>query len=208
MGDISIGQIETSCSIYGPNLRTVVWVQGCNLGCKGCWNKDLWPQNGGESICIDSIIDLAISNGDEGLTILGGEPLQQPVAILELIKKAKFKDLGVFLYTGYDLDELSGESLKCVELSDIVVYGRYVEKLRDINLRWRGSSNQNVLFQTRRYEKYNFVEDNEVQVTLNEDGTISILGYPDQQLLDQLLEADLSVDERGRIGPSSQPASE
>lgn len=208
MDILSIGQIESSCTIYGPNSRTVVWVQGCSLGCKGCWNKDLWTKFGGELVSVDSIIEMAILQGDEGLTILGGEPLQQPHAVLELIKRARAKDLGVFLYTGYELEELEGASLECFEQSDIVVSGRYVDELRDTNLRWRGSSNQKVTFPTSRYEDYNFIEDNEVQVTLNEDGTLSILGYPDKELLDQLLDNELSVDERGRIGPSSQPVSE
>ena len=207
MGTISLGQIEHSCSIYGPNSRTVVWVQGCNLGCKGCWNKDLWPKFGGDETEIDSIIQLAIDKGDEGLTILGGEPLQQPSATLELIQKAKDKDLGIFLYTGYELDELSGDALQCIEQSDIVVCGRYVDELRDTNLRWRGSSNQQVMFLSSRYEHYEFIEDNEVQITLNEDGTLSILGYPDKELLDQLLDSDFSFDEEGRIGPSSPPSS-
>ena len=65
MGTISLGQIEHSCSIYGPNSRTVVWVQGCNLGCKGCWNKDLWPKFGGDETEIDSIIQLARHKGYE-----------------------------------------------------------------------------------------------------------------------------------------------
>mgnify|MGYP001262700046 FL=1 len=105
------------------------------------------------------------------------------------------------------MNELSGEALQCIEESDIVVCGRYIDELRDTNLRWRGSSNQQVLFPSSRYEDYEFIEDNEVQITLNEDGTLSILGYPDNELLDQLLDNVLSVDERGRIGPSSPPSS-
>ena len=59
------------------------------------------------------------------------------------------------------------------------------------------------MFPSSRYEHYEFIEDNEVQITLNEDGTLSILGYPDKELLDQLLDSDFSFDEEGRIGPSS-----
>ena len=63
------------------------------------------------------------------------------------------------------------------------------------------------MFPSSRYEHYEFIEDNEVQITLNEDGTLSILGYPDKELLDQLLDSDFSFDEEGRIGPSSPPSS-
>ena len=205
---IQIGQLEHNCSIYGPLQRTVVWTQGCTLGCKGCWNQDLWTSLGGISILVADIVQGAIKAGDEGLTILGGEPLQQSQATLALIQEAQKQELGVFLYTGYDFEELEGDALKCYEASAIVVTGRFIEAERNTDLRWRGSSNQTVKFQTDRYKEFEFMEGNDVQITIEEDGSLTVLGYPDEALLNDLLDKELSVDARGRIGPSSPPSSE
>ena len=152
---------------------------------------------------VKQIVQDAIEAGDEGLTILGGEPLQQPQATLALILEARQHDLGIFLYTGYDFDELEGDALRCYEASDIVVAGRYIESERNTDLRWRGSSNQTVEFRTDRYKEFEFIEGNDVQITIGEDGSLTILGYPDEALLNDLLDSELSVDARGRIGPSS-----
>ena len=205
---IRVGQIEHNSLIYGPYSRTVVWTKGCDLACKGCWNKDLWPSVGGEIIEVKSIVDKAIDSGDEGITILGGEPLQQASSTLALIMNAQQRGLGVFLYTGYELKELDGDGLRCYQSSDIVVAGRYVEDQRDTNLRWRGSTNQIVEFKTDRYKEFEFSEGNEIQITIDEDGSLTILGYPDEALVQELLDRELSADAKGRIGPSSQPFSE
>ena len=202
------GQIEHNCSIYGPHQRTVIWTQGCTLGCKGCWNQDLWPSKGCTAVDVREIVQRAVDAGDEGLTILGGEPLQQPQGTLALIEEAKQQGLGIFLYTGYNLEELDGDALKCFEASDIVVAGRYVEAQRNTHLRWRGSSNQTVEFRTDRYKDFEFIEGNDVQITIGENGSLTILGYPDDALLQDLLDSELSVDAKGRIGPSSRPSSE
>jgi len=205
---LNTGQVEHNCSIYGPHQRTVVWTQGCTLSCKGCWNQDLWTSLGGTSMNINDIVRRAVEAGDEGLTILGGEPLQQPQATLALINEAQQHGLGIFLYTGYDFEELEGDALKCYEAADIVVAGRYVDSKRNTHLRWRGSENQTVEFRTERYKEFEFVEGNDVQITIEEDGSLTILGYPDDALLQDLLDTELSVDVRGRIGPSSRPSSE
>ena len=69
--------------IYGPGLRSVFWTQGCTLACKGCWNTQYWSTRGGFEIEISQIlIDLDKLDDIEGITLLGGEPLQQPEALL------------------------------------------------------------------------------------------------------------------------------
>ena len=93
-----VGQIEHNSLIYGPYSRTVVWTKGCDLACKGCWNKDLWPSVGGEIIEVKSIVDKAIDSGDEGITILGGEPLQQASSTLALIMNAQQRVWGISIH--------------------------------------------------------------------------------------------------------------
>ena len=180
---IRLAKILPRSSIYGPGRRAVIWVQGCSLACEGCWNEDLWPFQGGESVSIDSIIDSIDLGEIEGITLLGGEPLQQPKSTLALIQKAKSVGLTTMLYTGFEPHELKGTASKALLLSDIAVVGRYRQEERDINLRWRGSSNQRVLLISEKYANLNIDEMNEVEVHMDEDGRIELVGYPTMGLI-------------------------
>lgn len=188
---LKISQVVHSSSIYGPGLRTVIWVQGCSLACVGCWNQDLWSKKGGYEVTVTELVASAIQSNDQGLTILGGEPLEQPPAIYSLIEEAKEKGLSIFLYSGFEDKELTNLQRKCVDASDIVVLGRYVQAKRDTTLRWRGSSNQKVMFPSERYAHLEIQEANEVEIHLQEDGTLRIIGYPDEEIVNNLLGHDL-----------------
>lgn len=179
---IRVARVLDKTQIYGPGWRTAIWVQGCNLACSGCWNKDLWPKKGGEDMPIKKLYDRIISNElIEGITILGGEPLQQAdtlLPFLNLIKKAKKT---IFLYTGYEYEELDEVQSKCIELADIVVSGRYEEEKRDLHLKWRGSSNQKVDFLSERYSPEDMGEEvRELEVHIKKDGSLAVFGYPDE----------------------------
>lgn len=129
------------------------------------------------------------TKGIEGITILGGEPMHQAEDLLKLAILVKQKGLSVFLYTGYELKELNDyEQIALVSMSDIVVSGRYIERLRNIELQWRGSSNQEVHFISSRYSEYQLSETNYCEIKLNKDGTITIMGYPNRELFDILIE--------------------
>ena len=140
---------------------------------------------------VTELVASAIQSNDQGLTILGGEPLEQPTAIYSLIEEAKEKGLSIFLYSGFEDKELTTLQRKCVDASDIVILGRYVQAKRDTSLRWRGSSNQKVMFTSDRYAHLEIQEANEVEVHLQQDGTLRIIGYPDQEIVNNLLGHDL-----------------
>ena len=181
---LRIASIEEQSSIYGPGLRFVIWVQGCTLVCKGCWNTQFWPRKGGHDRTVESLVEQITKTEEiEGITILGGEPLEQAEAVHELILQVKEAGLSVFLYSGFEHHELNDTQQACVNASDIVVLGRYVEDKRDMNLRWRGSSNQILEFPTERYRGIQFEERGECEVIFEEDGSIRVLGYPDPELI-------------------------
>ena len=115
---------------------------------------------------VTELVASAIQSNDQGLTILGGEPLEQPTAIYSLIEEAKEKGLSIFLYSGFEDKELTTLQRKCVDASDIVILGRYVQAKRDTSLRWRGSSNQKVMFTSDRYAHLEIQEANEGRTTL------------------------------------------
>jgi anaerobic ribonucleoside-triphosphate reductase activating protein len=129
------------------------------------------------------VSEIASADEIEGITILGGEPLEQPEPVLELIQSAKQMGLTTMLYTGYEEEELNGIQLECVNSSDVVIMGRYVASLRDVGLRWRGSSNQEIRMVSDVYKDMEILEQEEVEITIDPHGGISMAGYPQRWLL-------------------------
>ena len=176
---LSLAGTVDSSLIYGPGRRFVIWVQGCSLGCPGCWNVEMWPAEGGHEVSVaDLLCEIADAEGAEGITILGGEPLEQAEPVLALIRGAREMGLTVMLYSGFEEHELDETQRECVESSDIAVLGRYVASLRDTSLRWRGSSNQVIRMVSDAYRGIEVEERNEVEVIVGEDGSLTVLGYP------------------------------
>jgi len=95
----------------------------------------------------------------------------------------------IMLYSGYEENELNEVQQACVDLSDIVILGRYIESLRNVNLRWRGSTNQ-VLFSPTGRVDVDGIEDGEreVEFHIQSDGRFIMVGYPDPSLVEDLLE--------------------
>lgn len=185
---IRVHDVLPRSSIYGPGERWVLWVQGCTLGCKGCWNVETWSRRTGTLRTVASLVselEAAVSAGDlEGISLLGGEPLQQAEPVLELINAAREMGLSVLLYTGYEPEEYDPTMQACHDGSDLVIGGRYVEALRDPFLRWRGSSNQRLVSPTGRYDVDAFEDLQEVEVLIDHDtGQMTVTGYPDADLL-------------------------
>ncbi len=180
MTSLRIGHILPRAHIYGPGLRFTIWLQGCTLACKGCWNKQFWPEEGGQIMEIEQIVTEIIEADVEGITFLGGEPLQQAEAVLELINRVKEIGKTVFLYTGYNKNEFDDIMSECAEKSDILIAGRYVEQKRDLHLRWRGSSNQIIEFPTGHYSDLDLTEVREVELHIN-GGNAQLYGYPTEE---------------------------
>lgn len=138
----------------GPGVGVSLFVQGCHLHCKGCFNTAAWDFNGGKEWNDDikqKFLALASRPYIKRISILGGEPLspENSYDIYELITEIKDKlpDKVIWLYTGYLFEyAINNQSnRKIIELCDVVVDDRYVEELKDIGLPWRGSSNQRVI---------------------------------------------------------------
>lgn len=144
------GKLE-SCSISsGPGCRVSLFVSGCEHRCKNCFNPETWDFNHGKEFTedtINSILELAKPSYIRGISILGGEPAH-PRNLPEILKLTrKFKEVypekDIWLWTGYLLEEVF-EDLVDSKI-DVVVDGRFVEELKDLRLKYRGSSNQRVI---------------------------------------------------------------
>lgn len=188
---LNIAATVERSDIYGPGTRFVIWVQGCNIRCKGCWNTEMQSMEINQLFKVENIFKKIIkTSGIEGVTILGGEPLHQSKALLKLVKKLKNKGLTVMLYTGFEEDQIKDyESKILIELSDIAIIGRYLDESRSTDLKWRGSTNQKVIFNNEEYETRFGEEKNEnqVEVHIDEKGEILLIGYPPKELRKEVI---------------------
>lgn len=140
----------------GPGIRVSLFVSGCNHHCKGCFNSEAWDFNYGNDFTKETIKEIINSLSKDyinGLTILGGEPMElvnQP-SVLELIKEIK-KELpnkSIWLYSGFTYEEINKmtnkEAKEIINNIDVLVDGKFVIDLYDPALFFRGSSNQRVI---------------------------------------------------------------
>ena len=154
---MKIISIKTVDVANGPGCRLTIWVAGCSHNCPGCHNPESHNYNIGtdlNTMKVWDIVEQELSRPEiEGLTITGGDPLDQSndslFDLLQFIIKVRyqFPDKNIWLYTGYNLDEIEKGSLKYIiaHLCDTVVDGPYIEALRDTMLYFRGSSNQRII---------------------------------------------------------------
>lgn len=136
--------------LNGTGLRVVLWVAGCNHGCKGCQNPVTWDICGGlpfDEAAKEEIFAELRKPYIEGITFSGGDPLhpENRKDVEKLITEISltFPDKNIWLYTGFSWDEV--KYLPLMEKLDILVDGRFIEALKDTKLYWRGSSNQKVI---------------------------------------------------------------
>ena len=145
------GLVEESV-VDGIGIRTVVFVQGCPHRCKGCHNPQSHPFSGGTDTPVSGIIEKISANALlSGITLSGGEPFCYPGSLLELSKAVHALKLNVWCYTGYTYEQLVKRAAKSKEIRalldeiDVLVDGRYIEKQRDLLLKFRGSANQRAI---------------------------------------------------------------
>ena len=139
--DIYINSIIFNRSLVdGPGIRTVVFLQGCNLCCQDCHNKKTWDINKGKKMLVDSLVkELNRRVINKKITISGGEPLLQFTALKELLLKLKSADFNIALYTGYEVEEVPKELFKYI---DYIKTGRFIKKLQTSVIPYVGSTNQ------------------------------------------------------------------
>lgn len=143
----------------GPGCRVSVFVQGCEIRCKGCFNQDLWNKNEGIEWTEQTtklLLELINKDWIKGITWLGGEPSMYPKEIAELNKeiRERMPEKSIWLYTGLSPQTVKNtekEELKALfDSCDAIVAGPFVEELRDINLQFMGSSNQEIVYRERK----------------------------------------------------------
>ena len=162
----------------GPGERFVLWVQGCTLGCHGCFNPGTHSAMG-TPVSVDSVLTQVLQLPDlEGVTLTGGEPLQQPEALEEFCRGLKKRsDLGVIVLTGYSVEEIRADErlMAASQDVDVLVAGRYNSRLH-LGAGLRGSSNKSYWFLTDRYSGEEFEAIPEIEVLVDSQGTLTVTG--------------------------------
>lgn len=135
----------------GPGIRTTIFVSGCTHNCPGCFNKeyqnfrygDMWTQKQTEEV-----ISYLKEDSVSGLSLLGGEPFQSAKDLAEVVKEIKKEtDKNIWVYSGYIFEDIieDEDMLDLLSVCDVLVDGLFVEELKDLTLKFRGSSNQRII---------------------------------------------------------------
>ena len=126
--------------VDGPGIRTVLFMQGCDLHCKGCQNKSTWNINKGIEIDVDDLInELNKKVFNKKITISGGEPLMQKEALIELINKLSNLGFDIALYTGHQKEDVP---IILIEKIKYLKTGNFIQKLKTTIKPFVGSENQ------------------------------------------------------------------
>ncbi|HEX3021723.1 MAG TPA: anaerobic ribonucleoside-triphosphate reductase activating protein [Lachnospiraceae bacterium] len=158
---IRIAGVVNDSVVDGPGIRYTVFTQGCEHNCKGCHNVHTHDRQGGYDIAVDDLLEQVRNNPLlDGITLSGGEPFLQPKACAELATKVHDMGLNVFSYTGYTFEQLLRlpDMKELLEAVDILVDGPYVEGMRSLSLKFRGSRNQRVIDVKKSMEQLKVVE--------------------------------------------------
>lgn len=142
---ISVAKIVCSTSVDGVGLRNSLYVAGCPIRCEGCHNSQYWELSSGTERTIDDVYAELCQDGCN-ISILGGEPLMQYEAILELCKMIKERtSKTIWLWSGYKLEYIQDHWPELLMYINVLIDGPYDKSLAEPNLQWRGSTNQRVI---------------------------------------------------------------
>lgn len=167
-------------AVNGPGNRYTIWFQGCSRKCPGCANQHLqtFRHNLPESNVQDIVRDVrAQGKAIEGISLTGGEPLEQNTVELTQLCKELFSDYSIMLISGYTLAEIAQRTEHLLCYVDILVDGPFVQELLDETNAWRGSTNQTIHFLSERSQKYKGMESPAAcEIRFNAD-RINITGF-------------------------------
>lgn len=140
---IRIAGLVPESFVDGDGIRFAIFMQGCLRNCAGCHNPETHSLDGGKIMDTTEILAAIKKNPLlNGITLTGGEPFLQFEAANELARAAKNFGLNVWCYTGFKFEEIPENRLENI---DVLIDGEFIESLRDLELQFRGSSNQRII---------------------------------------------------------------
>ena len=136
----------------GEGIGTALFVSGCPFHCDGCFNPETWDYGYGKEFTREALNNLLEATDKpyiSRVSILGGEPLapanlETVSLIIESLKK-HFPEKRIWVYSGYTYESLNENQLRTISKADILVDGQFMKEKKDLNLKFRGSSNQRII---------------------------------------------------------------
>lgn len=152
-------QLRKLDATNGPGIRTTLFVSGCTHFCNGCFNKKQQDFNYGDVFTKeteDKMLNYISKDIIKGVSILGGEPMQQhrDDTLLNLLKRIKteYPNKPIWVWTGYTIESILEEdsvvhryNRELLKYIDVLIDGRFINDLKDLKLKYRGSANQRVI---------------------------------------------------------------
>lgn len=188
-GMLRVHRIIPRTRVEGPGLRFCIWVQGCHHRCEGCFARDTWDPDMGREVSVENVIaQLRGAEGIQGITLLGGEPMEQAEGLCRVADAARAAGLSVITFTGDTYEDLLARKdpavTQLLALTDVLVDGPYRKEEPEDTRPLVGSKNQRFLFLTDRYCQADMdALRNAFEVRVDEKGRIQINGMGDLRKL-------------------------
>jgi len=180
---LNIYHIESKNYVNGNGCRYVLWLQGCDLACSGCWNQKTWSFKDNILKSIDELYNEIknLENNIDGVTFSGGEPFLQAKELSLLAKLIKLNTtLDLQIFTGFEMDEIINDDQKrLLEYTDILISGRY-NTLKENN-------NQKVYHLNDNIENWKF-NNSDIEVDIDKNGNLMLSGYPTNNFINNIKE--------------------
>jgi anaerobic ribonucleoside-triphosphate reductase activating protein len=181
-------------TVNGPGTRAVVWVQGCPIRCKGCFNQASWPFSPAHIVPAEELATrILAADGIDGVTFSGGEPFAQAGPLADVAERVIDAGLTVVTYSGYTFEQIASyrdpECDRLLRTTDLLIAGPYRGDLacRD---GYRGSANQQVIPLSKRIATEPFLpsqaQAHAVEFSIAPDGTITTTGFPPDSMVRQI----------------------
>ncbi|MBF0406379.1 MAG: radical SAM protein [Candidatus Riflebacteria bacterium] len=182
---MQIARFEPLTSVEGPGKRTAVWFQGCSIRCQQCCNPQMFNADARDFISVTELASriAEAATRTDGLSLLGGEPLDQAFELISLLQNLRnFYKKGIILFTGYTWQQIqaNSEKMQAVGLCDLIIAGPYIAAHASESRRWIGSDNQTLHFITEYYADLQRewpLNKREIEIILR-DGLILLNGTP------------------------------
>ncbi len=209
-----LSRIHYPVTTLGPGPRIGIWFQGCSIRCSGCVSADTWVTRKGGVLVREIMIaiDPWLAQA-EGITITGGEPFDQPEALIELLTQLRSKAIvDILVYSGHSFEKISPIVNECNGLIDALISDPYEENTSQ-TLALRGSDNQRLHYLTalgetrfRQFARTLKSSDKTFDIMFEEEGAIWLAGIPkrnDMQRLKTILDKEghvavTTVDKRSK----------
>ena len=185
-GPIALSRMHFPVTALGPGRRLGIWFQGCSIRCPGCISMDTWVPGRGTTTIVEMLGVAApwIAEAD-GITISGGEPFDQPDALVELLRRLRSAtDVDVLVFTGYAWPDIVPTIQRADGLIDALITGPFNQNETQ-TLALRGSDNQELRLLTEQgrerfavYDRQISNSDRKMDAMFDENGDVWFAGIP------------------------------